>query len=247
LDVGCGSNANATYSMLESGAGKVYAFDLDETIFETVPICLKDFEGKYVLSTDNVLTMQFNDNFFDFVHCAGVLHHTRDFFAGLKQLARVTKNGGTLFIMTYGKGGLVRDITSHLRNKYKQDEDFKSLIDNLNADIFIQLFEEIFTIMRNHNDSMWDKIPMEIIQSLFDEDLVLAIKDRITAPVYHEHSEEELVSFLTNCGFSKIERLTRYSGLKNIRRFLSPLYYKYDSQFAKLLYGSGTIHLKALK
>ena len=78
LDAGCGSNANATYSMLEHGAKKVYAFDLDETIFETVPNCLRDFEGKYALNTDNVLTMQFDDNFFySFWRCCCVIN---DFF-----------------------------------------------------------------------------------------------------------------------------------------------------------------------
>ena len=58
------------------------------------PNCLRDFEGKYTITTDNVLKMQFDDNFFDFVHCAGVLHHTEDVFTGLKELARVTKKEG---------------------------------------------------------------------------------------------------------------------------------------------------------
>ena len=245
LDAGCGSNASATYSMLEHGAGKVYAFDLDETIFETAPNCLRDFEGKYTITTDNVLKMQFDDNFFDFVHCAGVLHHTEDVFTGLKELARVTKKEGTLYVMTYGKGGLIRDITSFLRDKYLQDEDFKTLIDSLNTDFFYDFFSEIFTIMIKNNDSFGNQIPMEIIKSLFDEDLVLTIKDRITAPVYHEHSEEELVLFLNNSGFSKIERLERFPTYTNVRRFLSPLYYKYDSKFSKILYGSGNIQLKA--
>ncbi len=70
LDAGCGSNANATYSMLQQGAARVYAFDLNDTIFETVPRHLQAFEGKYILSTDNVLQMRFEDNFFDVVHCS---------------------------------------------------------------------------------------------------------------------------------------------------------------------------------
>lgn len=80
MDAGCGSNANATYSMLEHGEKYIYAFDLDETIFETVPNFLRDYEGKYALNTDNVLTMQFDYNIFDFVHCSSVLHHTDDLF-----------------------------------------------------------------------------------------------------------------------------------------------------------------------
>ena len=55
--------------------------------------------------------------------------------------------------MTYGKGGLIRDITSFLRDKYLQDEDFKTLIDSLNTDFFYDFFSEIFTIMIKNNDS----------------------------------------------------------------------------------------------
>ena len=51
LDAGCGSNANATYSMLRMDAKRVYAFDLDSgnnnTILETVPRYLTEFEGRY--------------------------------------------------------------------------------------------------------------------------------------------------------------------------------------------------------
>ena len=101
--------------------------------------------------------------------------------------------------------------------------------------------------MIKNNDSLGGEIPMETIQSLFDDDLVITIKDRITAPVYHEYSEDELISCLNNAGFSKIERLTRYPTFKNVRRFLSPLYYKYDLKFSKILYGGGYIQLKATK
>ena len=69
---------------------------------------------KFVEATERVITNLRNralisdqnssideDNFFDFVHCAGVLHHTTDLPAGIKELARVTKEGGILVITTY--------------------------------------------------------------------------------------------------------------------------------------------------
>jgi ubiquinone/menaquinone biosynthesis C-methylase UbiE len=247
LDAGCGSNANATYSMLRQGAEKVYAFDLNETIFETVPQHLQEFEGRYVLSSDNVQHMRFEDGSFDFVHCSGVLHHAADLFAGLRELARVAKPGGMLYIMTYGKGGLIRDITTCLRTKYAQDNAFRTFIDTLDASVFTEFFQEIFTSMQSHGDGFGHKIPAETISLLFDEDLVLTIKDRVTAPAYHEHSEEELTQVLYEVGFKTVQRLTRYPKMTNIRRFLSPLYEAYDSKFARLLYGSGAVQLKAVK
>jgi ubiquinone/menaquinone biosynthesis C-methylase UbiE len=247
LDAGCGSHAWTTYSMLKHGAEKVYAFDLDETIFEKAPEYLKEFEGKYELKVDNVLNMQFDDNFFDFVHCGGVLHHTTDLPGGIKELGRVTKNGGILEIHTYGKGGLVRELTSYLREKYKRDEEFKTLIDKIDAQYFEKFFQEIFSIMKDNDDRFINLPTKDVMQSLFDEDLALTIKDRIKSPVYLEHSEEEIIAFLKDAGFSSAPRLTRYPVYRNIRKFLSPLYYKYNSEFSKLLYGSGAIQIKAKK
>ena len=247
LDAGCGSNATATYSMLKHGAEKVYAFDIDETIFEKAPEYLKEFEGKYELRIDNVLNMQFVENYFDFVHCAGVLHHTTDPAGGIKELGRVTKKGGILEIMTYGKGGLIRELTSHFREKYKSDEEFKILIDNIDARYFEKFFQEIFSIMQDNDDRFINSPSKAVMRTLFDEDLALTIKDRIKSPIYLEHSEEEIVAFLKDAGFSVTQRLTRYPVYRNIRKFLSPLYYQYNSEFSKLLYGSGAIQIKAKK
>ncbi len=248
LDAGCGSNANATYAMLKMGAKKVYAFDLDESIYETAPRMLKEFPSShYELSTGNVLNISFADNSFDFVHCGGVLHHSADVFQGLQELGRVTKIGEVLYIHTYGAGGLVREMTSFFREKYSQDESFKGIVDNLTAQKLQQGILEIFASMERHGDSFGKKIPVNLVDELVDDDLVLTIQDRIAAPAYHEHTEEQLRACLEEEGFHQIERLTRYPYLKNMRRFLSPLYCEYDSEIAKLCYGSGLIQLKAMK
>ena len=251
LDAGCGSNANTTYAMLHMGARKVYALDLDSgtgnTILESVPKHLEEFEGRYRLDLGNVLSMQYADDFFDFTHCSGVLHHTLDVYQGLKELARVTKKGGTLYVMINGQGGVVREITNLLRERYLADAQFQSFIDNLDRERLVTIFQWIVSEMGAHGDEMADKVPDSLLRGLFDRDLVLTIKDRIQSPVYHEHTEEELVNWLTDHGFTGVERLTRYPRYKNIRRFLSPLYNRYDHEIARLLYGSGLIQLKAIK
>lgn len=247
LDAGCGSNANATYSMLSHGAERVYASDLDGTVLKSAPKYLQRFKGRYELSVGTVLDLPFQDNFFDFVHCAGVLHHTRDVYRGLNELARVTKPGGILVFSVYGKGGLAREITSLLRDKYARDEGFRQLIDNL-TDRQIQAgVQWILQEMTRQGDQWGKKVPMRLVAQLFDKDLVLTIRDRIKAPVYHENSEEELVGWLKDHGFTQIQRLTRYPRYRNVRRFLSPLYYAYDHQLARLFYGSGFVQLKAVK
>gem|GEM_PF-1070010 len=247
LDAGCGSNANATYSMLAHGARKVFAFDLDETILKSAPKYLRLFKGRYELSTGTVLDLHYRDDFFDFVHCAGVLHHARDVYQGLAELARVTKPGGLLVFSVYGKGGVAREITSLLRDKYDKDKEFQYVIDNLTERQLQDGVTWILDEMAGQGDSWGKKIPRGLIRRLFDKDLVLTIKDRIKAPIYHEDSEEELVAALKGHGFRKIERLTRYPRYQNLRRFLSPLYYRYDHPLARLFYGSGFVQLKAVK
>lgn len=248
LDAGCGSNANATFSMLTMGAKKVFAIDLNETIFELTPKLLKEFnQERYELRTGSVLNIDFPDNFFDFVHCGGVLHHSANPMKGLRELARVTKHDGILYIHIYGSGGLLREFTSFLRDKYQNDSEFKLLVDNLDS---VKLREWIAATLRNmelHGDHLVKMISKLDFNILIDDDLVLTIKDRITAPVYFEHTEEQLRECLEEEGFGDIIRLTRYPKFNNIRRFLSPLYYEYNSELAKILFGSGYIQLKAKK
>jgi len=247
LDAGCGSNANATSAMLHMGAAKVYALDLDSSIVEVAPLYLRGFEEKYKLDIGNILDMDYPDDFFDFTNCAGVLHHTKDAFLGLKELTRVTKKGGILYVVINGKGGVVREITNFLRQKYGKDRQFKGLIDKLTEKDFRELWEWIALSMDKEGDRLGKKIPSELIKELFNNDLVLTIKDRITAPTYHEYSEKEISNWLRDNGFIKIKRLTRNPKISNIRRFLCPFYYNYNHKFSKLLYGDGHIQLKAVK
>jgi len=247
LDAGCGSNANATYGMLQSGAKKVYAFDLNKTILEEVPEKLDKFAGQYELTIGNLLNLQYEDNFFDFVHCSGVVHHSNDVFQSLTELTRVLKNGGLLYTVINGQGGIIREITNLLRDKYRTDDHFKRLIDDLNSNDFKDFFEWISIEMKSQGDPFFNKISLSFIETLFDQDLILTIKDRITAPVYEEHSEEELVDWFKNNGFAQIERLVRYPKYNGLRRFLSPLYYRYEHKFSRLLYGTGSIQLKVTK
>jgi ubiquinone/menaquinone biosynthesis C-methylase UbiE len=247
LDAGCGSNANATLSMLIHGAEMVKAFDLDESIMETAPTKLTDFEGKYELTTGSVLEIPFPDQSFDFVHCSGVLHHSTDVMAGLKELVRVARPGAPIYIMTYGKGGIVRDITTLLRKRYAEDPGFRALVDDLEPEWFLELFAELKSSMFSHGDPSLDNVTDEQVSRFFDQDLVLTIKDRIAAPLYLEHSEEELTKAFNSFGCSKVTRLTRYPKLSNLRRILSPLYEQYDNPFAKLFYGDGAPQLKAIR
>ncbi|MBI4676490.1 MAG: class I SAM-dependent methyltransferase [Elusimicrobia bacterium] len=247
LDAGCGSNASVTRNLLELGAAQVHALDLDSSFLATAPRRLRGFEGRYKLDVGSVLDLPYPDGTFDFVFCGGVLHHTADPFRGLRELGRVTKRGGMLHLEIYGKGGLLRDVTSLLRRRYRADSGFKRFIEDLSASRLRSTLRWVLAEMARRADPLAGRVPMKVLHELFDQDLVLTVKDRLQAPAYREDSEEEVVSELRRQGFSRIERLSRYPRYGNIRRFLSPLYNDYRHPLARLLYGSGLIQLKAVK
>ena len=248
LDAGCGSNLNATLALLRMGAKKVYAFDLDRSILKKVPDALKAYRGRYDIGTGNVLNIKFKDAIFDFTHCSGVLHHTANAALGLKELVRVTKPGGLVYVVIHGRGGIIREIVNLLRDKYAADKTFKKLIDDLDEDWFAALWDWLLASMRENGDTAGARIlPPATIKELFDKDLVLTIKDRITAPVYNEYTEQQVRVVLKKCGIVNIRRVTRYPRLKNIRRFLCPFYYEYDSPFSRMLFGEGCIQLIGTK
>ena len=229
------------------GAKKVHAFDLDESIIDTVPKFLENCDGRYELTTGNVLEIPFQDNQFDFVFCSGVLHHTVDLWKGLDELARVTKPGGTLYLAIFGIGGLFSKFTKILRTEYSENSDFKNLLDNLTVEQIKFFINWVFTQLENHNDDITERINSQDIISLIDQDLILTLKDRITAPIYLETSFEKIKNRLMENKFETIERLTKYPKLNNIRRFLSPLYENYDSSFSKILFNEGFLQIKATK
>jgi ubiquinone/menaquinone biosynthesis C-methylase UbiE len=246
LDAGCGSNANAAYAMLTMGAQKVCAFDLDESILKTAPQKLGDFpQERWELKVGNVHEIPYPDNSFDVVHCAGVLHHSTDIYKGMAELARVLKPGCLLHVSANGTGGIMRDFSNVLRDRYQNDLSFKQLLDDLSGNDLAVLFEYITGAMRAHGDE--PELTHAGAEKLFNEDLILTIKDRIQAPLYLETSEKEMKRWLSDNSFKDIERLKLYPKMLNIRRYLAPFYNDYDHPIAKLLYGDGVPRLKAIK
>ena len=129
LDAGCGANANATYNLLNLGAKFVHGIDINKSVLVTARKTIdKKFKGKSVFKVSNLLKIDYPDNFFDFVHCAGAVHHTFSYKKSIKE-----KLSQYLYLEFYGKGGLVREITNLLRKNTIKKKKFKKIIDGLNS------------------------------------------------------------------------------------------------------------------
>src|SRR5262245_18394552 len=64
-----------------------------------------------VLVQGDILDIPLQKNKFDFVHCCGVIHHTRDPRLAFKKLASVTKEGGGVYLWLYPKKGIIWEVT----------------------------------------------------------------------------------------------------------------------------------------
>jgi len=125
LDYCCGEGENAII-MAKGGAVRAYGMDISPY---SIGVCKKIAEKEGLADKTDFKVMdaenlQFPDNFFDFIVCAGVLHHL-DVKKAYPQLARVIKPDGIVICsepLAYNPiFQLYRRSTPHLRTKWEME------------------------------------------------------------------------------------------------------------------------------
>jgi len=114
LEVGCGTGQLSIYFSIGSNNNIVA---LDPT-FESINLAKKFADQNKIYNINFVNTDIFDDvlkeNFFDFIWCNGVLHHTKDPYGAFKIIANSLKDEGYILIGLYNKIGRVRTIFRRL-------------------------------------------------------------------------------------------------------------------------------------
>jgi SAM-dependent methyltransferase len=106
LDAGCGDGRHLA-ALARSGdwPRRVIGTDISARILETARVAVHPLEPELVQA--NIEALPFEDGAFDLVLCTQVIEHLLDPAAGVRELARVLRPGGTLVLTTDNRRALV--------------------------------------------------------------------------------------------------------------------------------------------
>ncbi len=104
-DVGCGASERNPFFTRRYWGLDAVAVDLS---FRSLERARERIAVPYVHA--NVLALPFRDGAFDFVISTGVIHHTPVPRQALRELARVTRAGGGMFVSIYNRNSIYRPL-----------------------------------------------------------------------------------------------------------------------------------------
>lgn len=243
LDAACGANGFVPMKLLKLGANFVDCFDYNYHHKKNLRKVLSKYKSKYKFYKQNI---SIADNLFyekyDFVHCSGAIHHDKKYKTIIKNLSKYVKKNGYIFISSYGKGGLIRDVTNFLRKEIKKNKYLHKYIEKMSFKDFKNF---IISTSKIHEVDP-NKYQLEF-EKFFNEDLLMTIKDRLLAESYLEIGYDEIKSILKRNSFTNFQNLSFYPKFNNLRKFLSPFYFYKKHNLSKILYGEGLPQIIAQK
>lgn len=146
-DIGSGPYP-ITGQLLDGVRVEVYPSDKqDFTYFwnnyKTVPM--------FPIEIQNMEKLTYEDNFFDIVHCVNALDHTADARAAIKEMIRVVKPGGWIYISCY----LDQLVTGH---KHYWDTKEDGVLVNPKGELDLKSFGFNIKFIDNHGERRYNKI-----------------------------------------------------------------------------------------
>ena len=109
LDLGCGVGFWVIEILKRNPGIEMYAADLTKNALEITRRRLEQFGLNAELDQQNAEHLEYESEFFDHINCQGVIHHTPDTEASIREIARVLKPGGTAYISVYYRNIFIRN------------------------------------------------------------------------------------------------------------------------------------------
>ncbi len=144
LDVGCGSG-RIMQALLNLGAQEVAGVDAN-----TAAVGERIKDPRTIMVDGNIHNLPFPDNSFDFVCCNGLLHRKENPELILKEMNRVLKKGGHLFLYVLDPDSVDWEVVDVLREAGQKFpvERFKALIQrylNLPSNTLLNFIDLVYT------------------------------------------------------------------------------------------------------
>ena len=127
-------------------------------------------------------SLKFN-NKFDMIWCYGVVHHTGNTILAIKNIKKLLKNGGYLFIHIYGEPNTDTDFIETNQHNYLREKTKR------------KNFEEKIIFLKNN----------------FSPDFTHTLFDAISPTINELYTFNEIKVILTKLGFEKITRTIKDS------------------------------------
>ena len=243
-EFGCGSHGGGAFNMLNLGSKFVHLLDVDKNIKVGVKKHLKNYKDNHKVHIGSVDNLPFKKNYFDFINCAGVIHHIEKPYKAFKEINRVLKKNSTALIVIHGAGGIMTRFTMEIiRDEYYNSKFSKKIIDEI-MDGKLKKYLNFFKSNLNKKSFLQVK---KVLELLNDNDLRMTIKDRILSPKYDLYDEKILKKRLYSMGFKNFKRTPIKPKFQNIRDLLAPFYFRYNHDLSKFIYGDGQIRFTIQK
>lgn len=205
LDAGCGFGRHALHAA-RYGA-EVVAMDSSPDAVESTLRNCGELSRVHVIQGD-ILHAPLSDGIFDLVYCFGVLHHLEEPRPAFAALGRTLRPGGRLALWVYGaRQGLTRHVSNALRGMTTNLEPaelqrFSTWLAR-GLRVFshtpyrvlgqVPLARDLVSHLPVHDHHQW---PFEVV--------VADVFDRLSIPVRHWFTGEELESWMAEGGYADV-------------------------------------------
>jgi ubiquinone/menaquinone biosynthesis C-methylase UbiE len=107
LDLGCGPGFWIV-ELSRAGCEQIVAADLTDAALALAESRCKLFGVKATFCRENAESLSFVDGLFSHVNCHGVIHHSPDTEACVREIARVLEKGGTASLSVYYRNAILK-------------------------------------------------------------------------------------------------------------------------------------------
>jgi ubiquinone/menaquinone biosynthesis C-methylase UbiE len=219
IDIGSGCGYDTNIMARDNPKVKIVSLEISDGVYKTKKIT-QDLKNINIIK-GSILHLPLKENTFDFGYSYGVLHHIPEPEKGLKELARILKDGSPVFLYLYEDHSedrikywsikiinMVRKITTKL------SAPFLYMICFLLSPVIILFFTYPSKIMKKFKPlhPLAEKVPFNFGTHFFS--LAGDLYDRFAAPIEHRFSREEVLELFKKSGFSsiKIEKMPAVAG-----------------------------------